>query len=193
MVAAATMLYSSSQSRRMHHTQPRCHALSSKQPQLHQCSARARCNTTRALHARSCLHGHVVSTSTSPAQAPPTVALAPAAVAAAENVPKWRCSAVPEQQQRSEAFSSQQQQQQQQPGSSSPSGASTDSSGSGSGSGISTEYTPPLQVTRHNFHFALPVLRDALASCQFYSFDCEMSGLYPPGLEDYPSDDVDDR
>jgi hypothetical protein len=37
------------------------------------------------------------------------------------------------------------------------------------------------------------VLQEALASCQFYSFDCEMSGLYPPGLEDYVSDDVDDR
>jgi hypothetical protein len=43
----------------------------------------------------------------------------------------------------------------------------------------------PLQV--------LPELQAALQTCQFYSFDCEMSGLYPPGCEDYPTDDVDDR
>lgn len=39
----------------------------------------------------------------------------------------------------------------------------------------------------------LPALKAALASCQFFSFDCEMSGLYPTGVEDYPIDDVDDR
>ena len=52
---------------------------------------------------------------------------------------------------------------------------------------------PPLQVTRHNFHYALPVLQEALRNAQFYAFDCEMSGLYPNGMEDYTVDDVDDR
>lgn len=143
------------------------------------------------------MHGHVLSNSTVPAQAS-AVAVAPAA--AADDIHRWRCSAVPEQQQQqqqSEASSAQQQQQQQavqqqQPGSSSAPAAPADHPEANSSSS-SREYTPPLQVTRHNFHFALPVLREALASCQFYSFDCEMSGLYPPGLEDYPSDDVDDR
>lgn len=37
------------------------------------------------------------------------------------------------------------------------------------------------------------MLRAALASCQFYSFDCEMSGLFLQGQEDYAADDVDER
>lgn len=88
---------------------------------------------------------------------------------------QWKCAALPEQQLHQEQQEAdldsvsgpQKQQQQQRPA--------------------------PLQVTRHNFHYALPVLAEALAGCQFYAFDCEMSGLYPPGLDDYPYDDVDDR
>lgn len=82
---------------------------------------------------------------------------------------QWRRAALPQQQQEADldSVSGPQKQQQQRPA--------------------------PLQVTRHNFHYALPVLAEALAGCQFYAFDCEMSGLYPPGLDDYPYDDVDDR
>ncbi|KAF8061172.1 PAT17 [Scenedesmus sp. PABB004] len=52
---------------------------------------------------------------------------------------------------------------------------------------------PPLQVTRSNFAAALPAVAAALASCQFWAFDCEMSGLFLAGQEDYAADDVDDR
>lgn len=51
----------------------------------------------------------------------------------------------------------------------------------------------PLQVTRSNFAAALPAVKAALQDCQFFSFDCEMTGLFLQGQEDYVVDDVADR
>ena len=34
-----------------------------------------------------------------------------------------------------------------------------------------------LQVTKNNFSEVLPVVEQALKHCQFYAFDCEMTGL----------------
>lgn len=50
-----------------------------------------------------------------------------------------------------------------------------------------------LQVTRQNFRQALQVVREALAECQFFAFDCEMTGLTLEGQEDKLIDDVFDR
>jgi hypothetical protein len=50
-----------------------------------------------------------------------------------------------------------------------------------------------LQVTRSNFRAALPAVRAALAECQFFAFDCEMTGLTLDGGEDKLIDDVHDR
>lgn len=38
----------------------------------------------------------------------------------------------------------------------------------------------PLYITRSNFTQALPVLRQALQECEFFAFDCEMTGLFVP-------------
>lgn len=34
------------------------------------------------------------------------------------------------------------------------------------------------QVTRHNFNDTLPIVKEALDECHFFSFDCEMTGLF---------------
>jgi hypothetical protein len=36
-------------------------------------------------------------------------------------------------------------------------------------------------VTRHNFAAVLPVVREALQSCDFFAIDCEMTGLFLEG------------
>jgi hypothetical protein len=51
----------------------------------------------------------------------------------------------------------------------------------------------PLQVTRSNFAAVLPAVRQALQDCQFFAFDCEMTGLFLQGQDDYVVDDVTDR
>lgn len=35
-----------------------------------------------------------------------------------------------------------------------------------------------MEVTRHNFRETLPLVGEALDACQFYAFDCEMTGLF---------------
>lgn len=35
-----------------------------------------------------------------------------------------------------------------------------------------------MEVTRHNFRETLPIVGEALGECQFYAFDCEMTGLF---------------
>lgn len=52
---------------------------------------------------------------------------------------------------------------------------------------------PSLQVTRSNFAATLPAIKQALQDCQFFSFDCEMTGLFLPNQDDHLVDDVDDR
>jgi hypothetical protein len=49
------------------------------------------------------------------------------------------------------------------------------------------------EVTRSNFHELLPAVRAALDECQFFSFDCEMTGLSPEGQHDNYLDDYEDR
>jgi poly(A)-specific ribonuclease len=51
----------------------------------------------------------------------------------------------------------------------------------------------PLQVTRSNFTAVLPAVRQALQDCHFFAFDCEMTGLFLQGQDDYVVDDVTDR
>lgn len=58
---------------------------------------------------------------------------------------------------------------------------------------ITTELQSPLQVTRRNFAATVPAIKEALQDCQFFSFDCEMTGLFLPGQDDHSVDDVDDR
>ena len=67
-------------------------------------------------------------------------------------------------------------------------GPSSSSSSSGAG-------RPQQQVTRHNFQQVLPDVRQALADCQFFSFDCEMTGLYPDSSDAAatPHDDYEER
>jgi poly(A)-specific ribonuclease len=49
------------------------------------------------------------------------------------------------------------------------------------------------QATRANFHDVLPSVREALQSCHFYSFDCEMTGLYLETTREDPLDDYETR
>lgn len=51
----------------------------------------------------------------------------------------------------------------------------------------------PLQVTRANFAAGLAALEAVLARGEFVAFDCEMTGLYLAGQEDYAVDDIEDR
>lgn len=49
------------------------------------------------------------------------------------------------------------------------------------------------QLTRHNFAEALPVVKEALSQCSFFSFDCEMTGLFPEGQREDYLDDYEER
>lgn len=49
------------------------------------------------------------------------------------------------------------------------------------------------EVTRSNFQEMLPVVKQALNECEFFSFDCEMTGLFPEEYVDEVLDDFGDR
>ena len=49
------------------------------------------------------------------------------------------------------------------------------------------------QVTRRNFEDVLPQVRDALAECSFYAFDCEMTGLSETDHGTQFLDDIEER
>lgn len=49
------------------------------------------------------------------------------------------------------------------------------------------------QVTRHNLAEALPLVRQALADCQFFAIDCEMTGLFLEDKQGSYLDDCEDR
>lgn len=49
------------------------------------------------------------------------------------------------------------------------------------------------QVTRRNFEDVLPQVRDALAECSFYAFDCEMTGLSETDHGSQYLDDIEER
>ncbi|GFR48725.1 hypothetical protein Agub_g10682 [Astrephomene gubernaculifera] len=50
-----------------------------------------------------------------------------------------------------------------------------------------------VDVTRHNFAAMLPVVRRYLGACDFFSFDCEMTGLFLEGQAEGYLDDMQDR
>ncbi|KAG2487082.1 hypothetical protein HYH03_014327 [Edaphochlamys debaryana] len=52
---------------------------------------------------------------------------------------------------------------------------------------------PAVDVTRHNFQAMLPVVRRYLSACDFFAFDCEMTGLFLDGQYDNYLDDMQDR
>ena len=50
-----------------------------------------------------------------------------------------------------------------------------------------------LQITRANFKESLPVIKQALADCQYFAFDCEMTGLTTQDSKQEYLDEVEDR
>ncbi|GIL80439.1 hypothetical protein Vretifemale_9634 [Volvox reticuliferus] len=52
---------------------------------------------------------------------------------------------------------------------------------------------PDVDVTRHNFEVMLPIVRRYLAACDFFAFDCEMTGLFLEGQNHNFLDDMEDR
>ncbi|KAI3424112.1 hypothetical protein D9Q98_009473 [Chlorella vulgaris] len=50
-----------------------------------------------------------------------------------------------------------------------------------------------MEVTRHNFKEVLPLVKQALADCQFYAIDCEMTGLFLEDNKAGPLDDIEER
>lgn len=49
-----------------------------------------------------------------------------------------------------------------------------------------------VQVTRENFMETLPLVREALSECEFFAFDCEMTGIRDSGLYTDIMHDMDD-
>lgn len=50
-----------------------------------------------------------------------------------------------------------------------------------------------LQITRTNFQQSLPVIKQALHDCQFFAFDCEMTGLEVLETKQEYLDQIEDR
>lgn len=50
-----------------------------------------------------------------------------------------------------------------------------------------------MEVTRHNFAEVLPLVKQALADCQFFSLDCEMTGLFLADKSGNYLDEIHDR
>ena len=50
-----------------------------------------------------------------------------------------------------------------------------------------------LQVTRENFHDVLPAVRNSLQACEYYAFDCEMTGLFTNDNQQNFLDELEDR
>ena len=53
--------------------------------------------------------------------------------------------------------------------------------------------TDLVDITRDNFNETFPLVERALKECSFYSFDCEMTGLFLDGNKDEFLDDMQDR
>ncbi|KXZ50071.1 hypothetical protein GPECTOR_18g5 [Gonium pectorale] len=64
---------------------------------------------------------------------------------------------------------------------------------SGHGHAGGDKAAPAVDVTKHNFEAMLPVVRLYLSSCDFFSFDCEMTGLFLDGQNENYLDDMQDR
>eukprot|EP00882_Tetradesmus_deserticola_P014874 GHRQ01015828.1.p1 GENE.GHRQ01015828.1~~GHRQ01015828.1.p1 ORF type:complete len:190 (+),score=56.60 GHRQ01015828.1:265-834(+) len=50
-----------------------------------------------------------------------------------------------------------------------------------------------VDVTKENFQTVLPKIKEALEKCTFYSFDCEMTGLFTDGNKHEYLDDIQSR
>ena len=50
-----------------------------------------------------------------------------------------------------------------------------------------------VQVTRENFQDILPAVRNSLQACEYYAFDCEMTGLFTNDNQQNYLDEVEDR
>jgi hypothetical protein len=50
-----------------------------------------------------------------------------------------------------------------------------------------------VDVTRDNFEATLPSIKEALDECEFFAFDCEMTGLFLDGHKHEYLDDMQDR
>ncbi|KAL4459112.1 hypothetical protein ABPG75_013977 [Micractinium tetrahymenae] len=50
-----------------------------------------------------------------------------------------------------------------------------------------------MEVTRHNFAEVLPLVKQALADCQFFALDCEMTGLFLEDKSGAYLDEIHDR
>ena len=50
-----------------------------------------------------------------------------------------------------------------------------------------------MQITRANFQQSLPVIKQALQDCQFFAFDCEMTGLDVQESTQEYLDEIEDR
>ena len=49
------------------------------------------------------------------------------------------------------------------------------------------------QVTRENFQEVLPAVKQALQACEYYAFDCEMTGLFANDNQQNYLDELEDR
>ena len=50
-----------------------------------------------------------------------------------------------------------------------------------------------LQVTKANFQQSFPIIKEALQECQFFAFDCEMTGLDTAESKQEYLDEIEDR
>ncbi len=53
--------------------------------------------------------------------------------------------------------------------------------------------TDHVDITRDNFNETFPLVERSLKECSFFSFDCEMTGLFLDGNKDEFLDDMQDR
>ena len=50
-----------------------------------------------------------------------------------------------------------------------------------------------MQVTRENFQDVLPAVKNSLQACEYYAFDCEMTGLFTNDNQQNYLDELEDR
>ncbi|GIL60258.1 hypothetical protein Vafri_14886 [Volvox africanus] len=71
--------------------------------------------------------------------------------------------------------------------------AATSDSGGSVPTAIDGKAAPAVDVTRHNFEVMLPIVRRYLEACDFFAFDCEMTGLFLEGQNHNYLDDMEER
>lgn len=58
---------------------------------------------------------------------------------------------------------------------------------------VNTQEQIMVQVTRENFQDILPAVRSSLQACEYYAFDCEMTGLFTNDNQQNYLDELEDR